>query len=489
MTNPENKNLVEGRTGLWEIVIGLEVHAQVSSQSKLFSGSSASFGAGPNEHVSLVDAAMPGMLPVINKFCVEQAVKTGLGLKAEVNLFSVFDRKNYFYADLPQGYQISQYKQPIIGEGMITIDLKDGTSREIGIERLHLEQDAGKSLHDQHPSKSYIDLNRSGVALMEIVSRPDMRSAEEAAAYVTKLRSILRFLGTCDGNMEEGSMRADVNVSVRRPGEEFGTRTETKNLNSIRFISQAINAEVARQIEIIEDGGQIDQETRLFDTSTGTTRSMRSKEDAHDYRYFPDPDLLPLVFEQSWVDEIAANLPELPDALKARLIDQYGLSPYDATVISEDLETASFYEKVADGRDPKLASNWMTVELFGALNKLGKSLADSPVSPDQLGALVGLISDGTISGRIAKDVFAEMIETSGDPEAIIEEKGLKQVSDTGAIEAMIDEVINANQDKVEEYRGGKDKLFGFFVGQVMKASKGQANPGVVNQMLKAKLDG
>ena len=489
MTNPENKNLVEGRTGLWEIVIGLEVHAQVSSQSKLFSGSSASFGAGPNEHVSLVDAAMPGMLPVINKFCVEQAVKTGLGLKAEVNLFSVFDRKNYFYADLPQGYQISQYKQPIIGEGMITIDLKDGTSREIGIERLHLEQDAGKSLHDQHPSKSYIDLNRSGVALMEIVSRPDMRSAEEAAAYVTKLRSILRFLGTCDGNMEEGSMRADVNVSVRRPGEEFGTRTETKNLNSIRFISQAINAEVARQIEIIEDGGQIDQETRLFDTSTGTTRSMRSKEDAHDYRYFPDPDLLPLVFEQSWVDEIAANLPELPDALKARLIDQYGLSPYDATVISEDLETAAFYEKVADGRDPKLASNWMTVELFGALNKLGKSLADSPVSPDQLGALVGLISDGTISGRIAKDVFAEMIETSGDPEAIIEEKGLKQVSDTGAIEAMIDEVINANQDKVEEYRGGKDKLFGFFVGQVMKASKGQANPGVVNQMLKAKLDG
>ena len=489
MTNPENKNLVEGRTGLWEIVIGLEVHAQVSSQSKLFSGSSASFGAGPNEHVSLVDAAMPGMLPVINKFCVEQAVKTGLGLKAEVNLFSVFDRKNYFYADLPQGYQISQYKQPIIGEGMITIDLKDGTSREIGIERLHLEQDAGKSLHDQHPSKSYIDLNRSGVALMEIVSRPDMRSAEEAAAYVTKLRSILRFLGTCDGNMEEGSMRADVNVSVRRPGEEFGTRTETKNLNSIRFISQAINAEVARQIEIIEDGGQIDQETRLFDTSTGTTRSMRSKEDAHDYRYFPDPDLLPLVFEQSWVDEIAANLPELPDALKARLIDQYGLSPYDATVISEDLETAAFYEKVADGRDPKLASNWMTVELFGALNKLGKSLTDSPVSPDQLGALVGLISDGTISGRIAKDVFAEMIETSGDPEAIIEEKGLKQVSDTGAIEAMIDEVINANQDKVEEYRGGKDKLFGFFVGQVMKASKGQANPGVVNQMLKAKLDG
>ena len=489
MSNPEHKNLVEGRTGLWEVVIGLEVHAQVSSQSKLFSGSSASFGAGPNEHVSLVDAAMPGMLPVINQFCVEQAVKTGLGLNAEVNLFSVFDRKNYFYADLPQGYQISQYKQPIIGEGVITIDLKDGTSREIGIERLHLEQDAGKSMHDQHPSKSYIDLNRSGVALMEIVSKPDMRSAEEAAAYVTKLRSILRFLGTCDGNMEEGSMRADVNVSVRRPGDEFGTRTETKNLNSIRFISQAINAEVARQIELIEDGGEIDQETRLFDTSTGLTRSMRSKEDAHDYRYFPDPDLLPLVFEQSWVDEIKANLPELPDALKARLIDQYGLSPYDATVIAEDLETAAFYEKVAARRDAKLASNWMTVELFGALNKLGKTLAESPVSAEQLGALVGLISDGTISGRIAKDVFAEMIETSGDPEAIIEEKGLKQVSDTGAIETMIDEVMANNQDKVDEYRGGKDKLFGFFVGQVMKASKGQANPGVVNQILKAKLDG
>lgn len=485
----DQKNLVEGRTGLWEVVIGLEVHAQVTSQSKLFSGSSASFGAGPNEHVSLVDAAMPGMLPVINQFCVEQAVKTGLGLNAEVNLFSVFDRKNYFYADLPQGYQISQFKQPIIGEGEITIDLKDGSSRQIGIERLHLEQDAGKSMHDQHPSKSYIDLNRSGVALMEIVSRPDMRSAEEAGAYVTKLRSILRFLGTCDGNMEEGSMRADVNVSVRKPGDELGTRTETKNLNSIRFIGMAINAEVARQIEIIEDGGTIDQETRLFDTSTGQTRSMRSKEDAHDYRYFPDPDLLPLQFEQAWVDEIKASLPELPDALKARLMDQYGLTSYDATVIAEDLETAAFYEKVADGRDAKLAANWMTVELFGALNKMGKDLQESPISPDQLGALVGLISDGTISGRIAKDVFAEMIEHGGDPDAIIEAKGLKQVSDTGAIEAMIDEVMAGNMDKVEEYRGGKDKLFGFFVGQVMKASKGQANPGMVNQVLKAKLDG
>ena len=481
--------LVEGRTGLWEVVIGLEVHAQVSSQSKLFSGSSASFGAGPNEHVSLVDAAMPGMLPVINRFCVEQAVKTGLGLNAEINLFSVFDRKNYFYADLPQGYQISQYQQPIVGEGSITIDLADGSSRDIGIERLHLEQDAGKSLHDQHPSKSYIDLNRSGVALMEIVSRPDMRSAEEAGAYVTKLRSILSFLGTCDGNMEEGSMRADCNVSVRRPGEALGTRTETKNLNSIRFIGMAINYEVARQIEILEDGGRIDQETRLFDTSTGMTRAMRSKEDAHDYRYFPDPDLLPLQLDQDWVDGLKQNLPELPDALKARLINDFGLSPYDATVISEDRATAAFYEDVAKGRDAKLAANWMTVELFGALNKLGKTLAESPITPSQLGELVGLIGDGTISGRIAKDVFAEMVETGGNATTIIEEKGLKQVSDTGAIEAMIDDVLAANQDKVDEYRGGKDKLFGFFVGQVMKASKGQANPGMVNQLLKSKLDG
>ena len=481
--------LVEGRTGLWEVVIGLEVHAQVSSQSKLFSGSSASFGAGPNEHVSLVDAAMPGMLPVINRFCVEQAVKTGLGLNAEINLFSVFDRKNYFYADLPQGYQISQYQQPIVGEGSITIDLADGSSRDIGIERLHLEQDAGKSLHDQHPSKSYIDLNRSGVALMEIVSRPDMRSAEEAGAYVTKLRSILRFLRTCDGNMEEGSMRADCNVSVRRPGEALGTRTETKNLNSIRFIGMAINYEVARQIEILEDGGRIDQETRLFDTSTGMTRAMRSKEDAHDYRYFPDPDLLPLQLDQDWVDGLKQNLPELPDALKARLINDFGLSPYDATVISEDRATAAFYEDVAKGRDAKLAANWMTVELFGALNKLGKTLAESPITPSQLGELVGLIGDGTISGRIAKDVFAEMVETGGNATTIIEEKGLKQVSDTGAIDAMIDDVLAANQDKVDEYRGGKDKLFGFFVGQVMKASKGQANPGMVNQLLKSKLDG
>ena len=477
-------------TGNWEIVIGLEVHAQVQSQSKLFSGSSAAFGAMPNGHVSLVDAAMPGMLPVINSFCVEQAIRSGLGLNAEINLFSVFDRKNYFYADLPQGYQISQYKQPIVGEGVISIDLEDGTSREIGIERLHLEQDAGKSLHDQHPSKSYIDLNRSGVALMEIVSKPDMRSAEEAVAYVSKLRSILRFLGTCDGNMEEGSLRADCNVSVRRTGStEFGVRTETKNLNSLKFIAQAINHEAARQIEILENGGEITQETRLFDVATGETRAMRSKEDAHDYRYFPDPDLLPLVLEEAEVNKIRENLPELPDALKARLMEQYSLSPYDASVLSEDKETAAFYEEVAKGRDPKLAANWVMVELFGVLNKQGKTLAESPVSAGSLGALIGLIGDGTISGKIAKEVFAEMAESGKEPMAIIEAKGLKQVSDSGAIEAMIDEVLAEHSDKVEEYRSGKDKLFGFFVGQVMKASQGQANPSMVNDILKKKLQG
>ncbi len=481
--------LVEGRTGPWEVVIGLEVHAQVSSQAKLFSGSSAAFGAGPNEHVSLVDAAMPGMLPVINKFCVEQAVRTGLGLNAEINLVSVFDRKNYFYADLPQGYQISQFKQPIVGEGKITITLKDGTSRDIGIERLHLEQDAGKSMHDQHPTKSFIDLNRSGVALMEIVSKPDMRSAEEAAAYVSKLRAIVRFLGTCDGNMEQGSLRADCNVSVRRPGEPLGTRTETKNLNSIRFIAQAINSEVARQIEVLEDGGTINQETRLFDNATGQTRTMRSKEDAHDYRYFPDPDLLPLKLDAAWVEGIRDTLPELPDALRARLLDQYGLSPYDASLISEDRAVAAYYEAAAAGQDAKIVANWMTVELFGALNKMGLDLADSPVKPEQLGKLVARISDGTISGRIAKDVFALMLENGADPDQVIEEKGFKQVSDTGAIEAMIDAVLADNADKVAEYRGGKDKLFGFFVGQVMKASQGQANPGVVNGLLKQKLDG
>ena len=485
----ENKNLVQGATGLWEVVIGMEVHAQVSSSSKLFSGSSTSFGADPNQNVSLVDAAMPGMLPVINEMCVRQAVKTGLGLKAQINLTSVFDRKNYFYADLPQGYQISQFQQPIVGEGSLMIDLADGSSHEIGIERLHLEQDAGKSMHDQHPSKSYIDLNRSGVALMEIVSRPDIRSAEQAGAYIKKLRSILRYLGTCDGNMEEGSLRADVNVSVRRPGEGLGTRTETKNLNSVRFITQAINYEVQRQIEILEEGGQIDQETRLFDTSTGTTRTMRGKEDAHDYRYFPDPDLLPLVLSEEMVQEIADNLPELPDEIRARMTGEYGLSAYDAAVLTEEKETAAFYEQASANRDRKLTANWMSVELFGALNKASKSLSDSPISPAQLGALVDLISDGTISGRIAKDVFAEMFETGKEAADIIEEKGLKQVSDSGAIEAMIDEVLAANTDKVEDYRGGKDKLFGFFVGQVMKASKGQANPAMVNDVLRKKLDG
>ncbi len=480
-------NLVTGRTGEWEVVIGMEVHAQVSSQSKLFSGAPTRFGADPNQNVSLVDAAMPGMLPVINEECVRQAVRTGLGLNAQINTYSVFDRKNYFYADLPQGYQISQFKHPIVGEGAITIDLKDGSSIEIGIERLHLEQDAGKSMHDQHPSKSYIDLNRSGVALMEIVSKPDIRSAEQAGAYMKKLRSIVRYLGTCDGNMEEGSMRADVNVSVRRPGDELGTRTETKNLNSVRFIMQAIDYEVQRQIEIIEDGGTIDQETRLFDTNTGMTRAMRGKEDAHDYRYFPDPDLLPLEFTDEFVSELQADLPELPDQIRARLVGDYGLSSYDAAVITEEKETAAFYEAAAEGRDKKLVANWMTVELFGALNKAGKSLGDSPVSPQQLGGLVELISDGTISGRIAKDVFAEMMETSKDAAVIIEEKGLKQVSDSGAIEALIDQVLADNQDKVEEYRGGKDKLFGFFVGQTMKLSKGQANPAMVNDLLKSKL--
>lgn len=482
-------DLVAGRTGDWEVVIGLEVHAQVSSSAKLFSGAPTKFGAEPNHNVSLVDAAMPGMLPVINSECVFQAVRTGLGLKAEINLFSVFDRKNYFYADLPQGYQISQFKQPIVGEGILRIDLADGSSKDIGIERLHLEQDAGKSMHDQHPSKSYIDLNRTGVALMEIVSRPDIRSATQAAAYVRKLRSILRYLGTCDGNMEEGSMRADVNVSVRRPGAELGTRTETKNLNSLRFIQQAIDYEVARQIEVIEDGGTIDQETRLFDTNTGMTRTMRSKEDAHDYRYFPDPDLLPLEITQSDVDKLAAELPELPDSIKDRLMNDYGLSAYDAAVITEERETAAFYEAASNGRDRKLVANWMTVELFGALNKAGLDLARSPVSPDALGGLVDMISDGTISGRIAKDVFADMMVSGKQATDIVEEKGLKQVSDSGAIEALIDDVMAANEDKVAEYRGGKDKLFGFFVGQVMKQSGGQANPGMVNEVLRAKLDG
>lgn len=480
--------LVSGRTGDWEIVIGMEVHAQVVSNAKLFSGSSAVFGASPNHHVSLVDAAMPGMLPVINAECVKQAVITGLGLNAKINKFSVFDRKNYFYADLPQGYQISQFKHPIVGEGEVQIELADGSSHIIGIERLHLEQDAGKSLHDQHPSKSYIDLNRSGVALMEIVSKPEMHSAEQAAAYIKKLRSILRYLGTCDGNMEEGSLRADVNVSVRKPGEPLGTRTETKNLNSVRFIMQTIEYEVQRQIELIEDGGAVTQETRLFDTTTGMTRTMRGKEDAHDYRYFPDPDLLPLNFDDAFIADLKKDMPELPDEIKSRMVTEYGLSSYDANVLTEEKEVAAFYELASAGRDRKITANWMSVELFGALNKAGIDLAQSPVSPEQLGGLVDLISDGSISGKIAKEVFADMFETGKDAKQVVEEKGLKQVSDEGAIISMIDKVLASNQDKVDEYRSGKDKLFGFFVGQVMKASKGQANPGMVNQILKQKLD-
>ena len=482
----EPRKLLKGETGDWEVVIGLEVHAQVASKSKLFSGASAEYGAGPNENVSLVDAAMPGMLPVINKFCVEQAVKTGLGLNAKINNWSRFDRKNYFYPDLPQGYQISQYKDPIVGEGEIEVELDGGEVINVGIERLHLEQDAGKSIHDLSPKESYVDLNRSGVALMEIVSRPDMRSAEEAAAYFTKLRMILRYLGTCDGNMEEGSMRADVNVSVRRPGEKLGTRTETKNINSMRYVKMAVDYEARRQIEVIERGGRIDQETRLFNVATGETRTMRSKEDAHDYRYFPDPDLLPLELDPAWVEAIRKSLPELPDAKKHRFMESYGLSLYDAAVLSQDRVKADYFEAVAKGRDGKLASNWVTTELFGALNKSGKEIADSPISAPQLGKLIDLISNDTISGRIAKDVFAIMFETGGDPEKIVEEKGLKQVTDTGAIEAAIDAIIAANPDQAREVKE-KPKTFGWFVGQVMKSTGGKANPAAVNAILKKKL--
>jgi aspartyl-tRNA(Asn)/glutamyl-tRNA(Gln) amidotransferase subunit B len=481
--------LIDGRTGKWEVVLGLEVHAQVISNAKLFSGAATAFGAEPNSQVSPVDAGFPGMLPVINRHCVEQAVKTGLGLDAEINLVSVFDRKNYFYADLPQGYQISQFTQPIVGRGQIHLDMPDGSTRTVGITRLHLEQDAGKSLHDQHPTLSYIDLNRSGVALMEIVSEPDMRSAEEAGAYLKKMRSILRYLETCDGNMEEGSMRCDCNVSVRRPGEPLGTRCEIKNVNSIRFVMQAIEYEARRQIEIIEDGGTIKQETRLFDSGRGTTRTMRSKEEAHDYRYFPDPDLLPLVLEKSWVENLKSNLPELPDAKKARFIAEHKLTPYDAGVLVADKAVAFFFETVAQNRDAKLASNWVTGDLFGVLNKRGIGIEASPVSAAALGQMIDLIADGTISGKIAKDVFAEMVETAKLPSAIIEEKGLRQVTDTGAIEREIDKVIAAQPDKVIEYRSGRDKLFGFFVGQVMKATEGKANPTVLNDLLRQKLNG
>ncbi len=477
---------LKGATGDWEIVVGMEVHAQVTSKAKLFSGASAEYGGAPNDHVSLVDAAMPGMLPVINEECVRQAIRTGLGLKAAINLKSVFDRKNYFYPDLPQGYQISQYKSPIVGEGIVYIDMPDGETIEVGIERLHLEQDAGKSLHDRDPNASHVDLNRSGVALMEIVSKPDIRSAEEARLYLTKLRTILRYLGTCDGNMEEGSMRADVNVSVRKPGQPFGTRCEIKNVNSIRFAGQAIEYEARRQIAILEDGGSIRQETRLYDAAKGETRSMRSKEEAHDYRYFPDPDLLPLEFDQAYVDALKSGLPELPDDKRARFMRDYGLPGYDAGVLVLEKASADYFEAVAKGRDPKTASNWVINELFGRLNKDGKSIETTPVSAEQLGEIIDLIKDGTISGKIAKDLFEIVYTEGGSPKALVEARGLKQVTDTGAIEKVIDEVMAANPDKVEQAKA-KPTLIGWFVGQVMKASGGKANPGAVNDLLKAKL--
>src|SRR5712671_3762637 len=484
--------LIKGATGDWEMVIGLEVHAQVTSNSKLFSGASTEFGGEPNSHVSLVDAAMPGMLPVINEFCVAQAVRTGLGLKAQINLRSVFDRKNYFYPDLPQGYQISQYKSPIVGEGEVIVELSGGESVTVGIERLHLEQDAGKLLHDQSPTLSLVDLNRSGVALMEIVSKPDIRSSEQAKAYVTKLRSILRYLGTCDGDMEKGSLRADVNVSVRKAGStELGTRCEIKNMNSINFIGQAIEYEARRQIEIIEDGGAIDQETRLFDPNKSETRSMRSKEEAHDYRYYPDPDLLPLEFTQAYVDELKANLPELPDQKKARFIADFGLSPYDAGVLVAEHESADFFEtvlaKLANRpRDGKLAANWVINELFGRLNKEGQGIAASPVSAAQLAAIVDLIGEGTISGKIAKDLFEIVWQEGGDPRALVEARGMKQVTDLGAIEKVVDDIIAANPDKVAQAKA-KPAAIQWFVGQVMKSSGGKADPKAVNVLLKSKL--
>jgi aspartyl-tRNA(Asn)/glutamyl-tRNA(Gln) amidotransferase subunit B len=487
MAEAESK-LVEGATGPWEVIIGIECHAQVASKSKLFSGAATGFGADPNSQVSLVDAAMPGMLPVLNEYCVEQAVRTGLGLNSAINKRSVFARKNYFYPDLPQGYQISQFELPIVGEGEVVLDMAEGIQRTVGIERLHLEQDAGKSLHDQDPSLSFVDLNRSGVALMEIVSKPDMRSAEEAQAFLKKLRTIVRYLGTCDGNMEQGSMRGDINVSVRRPGGELGTRCEIKNVNSFRFVGQAVEYEVGRQIDLIEDGGQVLQETRLFDPKTGETRSMRSKEEAHDYRYFPDPDLLPLELTDEFIETIRATLPEMPDQKKARFVEEFGLKPYDAGVLAGDKASSDFFEKVAAGRDARIAANWVTGEFFGALNKLGKDIDESPVSAEHLGELIDLISDNTISGRIAKDVFEIMLETGDAPGKIVDDKGLKQVTDTGAIEAIIDEILAANPEKVAEAKE-KPKLAGWFVGQVMKASQGKANPAMVNEILAKKLNG
>ena len=482
---------IQGNTGEWEVVIGLEVHAQITSESKLFSGSSTGFGAEPNSHVSLVDAAMPGMLPVPNRECLRQAVRTGMAINAQINRWSRFDRKNYFYADLPQGYQISQLYHPIVGEGEIEVTLNekdpDSPTKKIGIERIHVEQDAGKLMHDQHPTMSFVDLNRSGVALMEIVSRPDISSPQEAGAYLKKLRSILRYVGSCDGNMEQGSMRADVNVSVRKPGGELGTRTETKNVNSIRFMMQAIEYEAQRQVDLIESGSAVVQETRLFDPNKMETRSMRSKEDAHDYRYFPDPDLLPVELDDAFLEECRASLPELPDAKRARY-EALGLTAYNAAVLTAEAETAFWFEDLlAEGVDAKQASNWLMSELFGALNKLGKTLDESPVNPKQAAELLGLVADGTISGSIAKQVFEIMLETGQGASAIVEEKGLKQTNDTGAIEAEIAKIMAANEDKVTEYRSGKDKLFGFFVGQTMKAMQGKANPQIINDLLKKAL--
>jgi aspartyl-tRNA(Asn)/glutamyl-tRNA(Gln) amidotransferase subunit B len=482
----EKNKLIEGRTGLWEIVLGLEVHAQVASNAKLFSGAAVGFGAGPNEQVSLVDAAMPGMLPVINRHCVEQAVKTGLGLKAQINLKSHFDRKNYFYPDLPQGYQISQYKHPIVGEGEVIVEHDDGSTFTVRIERLHLEQDAAKLLHDQDPNATYVDLNRAGTALMEIVSMPDMRSSEEAAAYVKKLRTILVYLGTCDGDMEKGNLRADVNVSVRKPGAELGTRCEIKNVNSYRYIQQAIEYEARRQIEILEEGGKIDQETRLFDPGKGETRSMRSKEEAHDYRYFPDPDLLPLDLDPAWVKAIEATLPELPDAKKARLQSQYGLTAYDAQVLISDQARADFYEAAAKGRDAKLTANWVTNDLAARLTAGGLDVAESPIGPDGIAELVQLIEEGVVSSKIAKDVFERMWAGEGRAREVVEKQGLQQVSDTGALDAIIDRLIAGNPGQAAQVKD-KPQAIGWFVGQVMKETGGKANPGVINQLLRAKL--
>ena len=481
-------SLIEGRTGQWEIVIGLEVHAQVTAKAKLFSGAATDFGAEPNTQVSTVDAAFPGMLPVINRHVVEQAVKTGLGLDAEINLTSVFDRKNYFYPDLPAGYQISQYQQPIVGGGQVVLDMPDGSTRTVGITRLHLEQDAGKSLHDQHPRETYVDLNRAGIGLMEIVSEPDLRTAEEAGIYLRKLRSILRYLGTCDGNMEEGSLRCDCNVSVRHPGDPYGTRCEIKNLNSVRFVMQAIEVEARRQVDLIEGGGTVAQQTRLYDSARGETRPMRSKENDYDYRYFPDPDLLPLVLEPEWVERLRAQLPELPDAKKARFVARYRLSADDAEVLVAERATAEYFEKVAEGRDAKAAANWVMGDLFGALNRLGQGIDESPVAPERLGMLVDLIGDGTISGRIAKDVFAEMVETGAAPDVIVERKGLRQVSDAGMIAAAVDAALAAHPAQVAQY-ASNPKVLGFFVGQVMTATGGKANPALVNDLLKKKLAG